>query len=60
MLVVDEEMINDSRYAENDVGNVGVYDMILFGSDTLLLGIKNVMRAYNKNLRIPIGPYPMV
>lgn len=53
-------MINDSRYAENDVGNVGVYDMILFGSDTLLLGIKNVMRAYNKNLRIPIGPYPMI
>lgn len=41
------------------VGNAGVYDMILFGVDVLLLGINNIMRAYDRNLLVNVGPYPI-
>jgi hypothetical protein len=33
--------------------------MILFGANTLLLGINNIMRVYNRNIQFTIGPYPL-
>lgn len=42
-----------------NVGNIGVYDMIFYGANTLLLGINNIMRAYDRSLSLTIGPYPM-
>lgn len=33
--------------------------MIIIGSDTLLLGINNVMRSYDRKLQTLIGPYPI-
>ena len=42
-----------------ELGNTGVYDMIIVGSDTLLLGVNNVMRSYDRKLHTSIGPYPI-
>lgn len=60
-LVIDDESIEEKSVASerNGLGNIGIYDMIIFGSGTLLLGINNVMRAYDRNLLFTIGPYSM-
>lgn len=36
---------------------MGVNDMIIFGSGILLVGINNIMKAYDMNLVLTIGPY---
>lgn len=51
-LVVDDMQVDG-------LGNTGVYDMIEFNSGTLLVGINNIIRIYNRNLLLNIGPYPM-
>jgi hypothetical protein len=56
MLIVD-----DYRFESNNkrVGNIGAYDMIIFDANILLLGINNIMRAFNRNIQFTIGPYPL-
>ena len=46
-----------NKFKQNSVGNAGIYDMIIFGAGTLLLGMNNIMRAYDRNLQLTIGPY---
>lgn len=46
-----------NKFKQNSVGNAGIYDMIIFGAGTLLLGMNNIMRAYDRSLQLTIGPY---
>lgn len=56
-LVVDDKPIHEASLTA--LSNSGVYDMIVLGSETLLLGINNVMRSYDRKLQTLIGPYPI-
>lgn len=58
-LVVDENVFHTGERGQgNGLGNIGVYDMVIFGSGTLLLGINNIMRSYDRDLLLSIGSYP--
>lgn len=58
-LILDEDKLEKSHNIVG-VGNSGIYDMIIFGSGILLVGINNIMRAYDRNLLFTVGPYPIL
>lgn len=56
-LIIDETAIEAN--VTDGFGNMGVKDMIVFGSGILLVGLNNIMRAYDMGLVMTIGPYPI-